>query len=116
MNLVMKRAEPEAIVFVISNAEVFESLCELARSPNESLADVKWIGLFPSDINKQNIADHLRNNGVEFDATLDHPASVEDLFDALDEVFQQQHRICSTTDAQAGDKAAAEPIVAAGTV
>jgi len=115
MNLVLKRAEPEAIAFVISNAEVYETLCELIGSRKESLADVKWIGLFPSNVNKQSILERLRKNGLEFDAILDYSTNIEALFDSLDEVFQQQHRICSTTDKHATGKTAVEPVVGAGT-
>jgi CheY-like chemotaxis protein len=116
MNLVLKRAEPEAIVFVVNNAEAYESLCELTSSQKDSLADAKLIGLFPSNVNKQNILEHLRQRGTEFDVTLEHPTEVEDLFASLDELFQPQHHICSTTDKHAPGETALEPVVGAGTV
>ncbi|MDP6556440.1 MAG: response regulator [Pirellulaceae bacterium] len=115
MDLVLKRAEPEAIVFAISNAEVYETLCELRRSPGQPLADIKWIGLFPADVDKQRILEHMSKHGVDLDATLDHPASAEDLFSVLDEVFQRQERICSETEEHATGETAVEPVVSAGT-
>lgn len=115
LELVLKRAEPEAIVFAISKAEAYETLCKLSRSQDRSLAGTKWIGLFPAEVNKQGILDQLSHQGLALDATLDHPASLEDLFDAIDLVFQQQGRVCSTTEIDAAGKTAVEPAVAAAT-
>ncbi|HUG69572.1 MAG TPA: response regulator [Pirellulaceae bacterium] len=89
MNLVLKRAEPTAFVFAITNAEVFASLCELRRSRGEAYSDAKWIGLFPPDVDRKKVMEHLAKLGFQLDAALDYPANIEDVFAALDNANHQ---------------------------
>lgn len=89
MKLVLKRAEPMAFVFAITNAEVFASLCELRRSRDGTYPDGKWIGLLPPDVDRKKVVEHLTKLGFQLDAALDYPANIEEVFVTLDSIFQK---------------------------
>jgi CheY-like chemotaxis protein len=87
LQLVLKRARPDVLVFSLDNPDMVDVLRELRGSAHEVFADVKWVGIVRREdpVSRERISSG--ELGFNLDATIARPYSADQLLEQLDTLF-----------------------------
>jgi CheY-like chemotaxis protein len=88
LQMVLKREQPNVLVFSLDDDDAAQLYRELRQSEQESLADAKWIGIVPpaseSDEQPKSCAEWSERMNAKLDATVVRPYRPDDLLTTLD--------------------------------
>jgi CheY-like chemotaxis protein len=87
LQLVLKRAQPEALIFSLTSGEAIQTCRECYASVHQALPKTRWIAIVPAADGDQANENWSRRLGVPFNATLHHPVQLESLLQTLDGLF-----------------------------
>jgi hypothetical protein len=87
LQLVLKRAQPDALIFRLTSSETIEICRECYATVHQALPNARWIAIVPATDASQANEKWSARLGVTFNATLPHPVRLELLLQTLDGLF-----------------------------